>query len=307
MALNGCVCALIPHSPFFCHCHCQRTNQIKSYETNQPQSHSLQVDEDFPDPPPYGQASTTTGGSSSSEPGKAAAAASGGGGAGGDAASAAAAAAGCGGAVDDVNPRVFALFKQVIQEFGYLRSCPIPSRSSTPSLLINNTHPQPPSPQQNTHTHIYTSQVKGLVLTLIEDLTVLKLYIRLASPAIVDGSFNSAVQVCISFMFVLFQRVDGRARCYRWTMIGSVPSIQHSTTHLNKQTNKQKHKTKNQEEILDVISTSRHAGLTVIQVISKYFVERAHYVVKVRTKIGKGGGGGCVFGGEWGVREDGCG
>lgn len=31
-----------------------------------------------------------------------------------------------------------------------------------------------------------------------------------------------------------------------------------------------------------MISSSRHAGLTVIQVISKYFVERAHYVVKVR-------------------------
>lgn len=43
--------------------------------------------------------------------------------------------------------------------------------------------------------------------------------------------------------------------------------------------------THTQEEILEVISTSRHAGLTVIQVISKYFVERAHYVVKVTEDL----------------------
>lgn len=41
----------------------------------------------------------------------------------------------------------------------------------------------------------YTRQVKGLVLALVDDLTVLRLYIRLASPAIADGTFNSAVQV----------------------------------------------------------------------------------------------------------------
>lgn len=32
------------------------------------------------------------------------------------------------------------------------------------------------------------------MLALVEDLTVLRLYIRLASPAIADGTFNSAVQ-----------------------------------------------------------------------------------------------------------------
>ena len=43
---------------------------------------------------------------------------------------------------------------------------------------------------------------------------------------------------------------------------------------------------KRQDEILDVISTSRQAGLMVLQHICKYFVERAHYMVKVC---------GCVF------------
>jgi len=36
-----------------------------------------------------------------------------------------------------------------------------------------------------------------------------------------------------------------------------------------------------QDEILEVISTSRQAGLMVMQHICKYFVERAHYMVKV--------------------------
>jgi len=43
--------------------------------------------------------------------------------------------------------------------------------------------------------HIPTPQVKGLVLTLVEDLTLLRLYIRLASPAIKDNTFSSGVQV----------------------------------------------------------------------------------------------------------------
>ncbi|KAM3568018.1 hypothetical protein VYU27_009852, partial [Nannochloropsis oceanica] len=71
-------------------------------------------------------------------------------------------------------------------------------------------------------------RVKGLVLRLVEDLGVLKLFVRLASPAIADGSFNSSVQ----------------------------------------------------EDVLEVISSSRSAGLMVLQHICKYFLERAHYVVK---------------------------
>jgi hypothetical protein len=42
--------------------------------------------------------------------------------------------------------------------------------------------------------------VKGLVLTLVDDLTVLRLYIRLSSSAIKDANFNTAVQVRVGWL-----------------------------------------------------------------------------------------------------------
>ena len=148
--------------------------------------------EEFPGPPAYGQ-STTAGAAAASD----AATAEGKGGNGGASGEAAAAVAVAeAGAVDEVNPRVFALFREVCVHakgweislwFHTLYVCiyiyAIPILNPTPPHPSHTNTPTPP-----------TTQVKGLVLALVEDLTVLRLYIRLASPAIADGTFNSAVQ-----------------------------------------------------------------------------------------------------------------
>lgn len=72
----------------------------------------------------------------------------------------------------------------------------------------------------------FLQKVKGLVLNLIEDMTVLKLYIRLAAPAITDTSFNSNVQVrtwssLATWEFTLsVSRLDGWGRALdRWLIL----------------------------------------------------------------------------------------